>query len=71
MIEMTKEKGSFTIELSLVIVGLLLVLLLFFTLSQRAVTGLYTPAVESEAYEEAFQKKIQKLRHEKVLREER
>lgn len=68
---MTKEKGSFTIELTLVMVGLLLVILLFFSLSQGAVTGLYTPAVESEAYEEAFQKKIQKLRHEKVLREER
>ena len=69
--ERTRERGSYTIELSVLILGLLLIVLFFFVLSNRAVTGLYFPAVEEETYEEAFQKKIQKLRHEKVLREER
>lgn len=69
--EKTREGGSFTIELSLIILGLLLVLLLFFSLHRGALSSLYSPWAESEAYEEAFQKKIQDLRHEKVLREER
>lgn len=68
---MTGEKGSYTIELSVLILAILFVFVLFFSLAGDAVRGLYLPGREATHYEEVFLKKIEDLRHEKVLREER
>ncbi|NLY36798.1 MAG: hypothetical protein GX046_06135 [Tissierellia bacterium] len=68
---MTKEKGSYTIELSVLILAILFVFMLFFSLTGAALQGLYLPGKQAIDYEEAFLKKAEELRHEKVLREER
>lgn len=68
---MRGEGGSYTIELSVLILALLFVVVLFFSMSSAALRGLYLPGREAADYEAAFLKKIEDLRHEKVLREER
>lgn len=68
---MTGGKGSYSIELTLLILAILFVLTLYFSLMGEAVQGLYLPGKEALDYEETFLKKIEDLRHEKVLREQR
>lgn len=65
------DRGSFTVELSILILSMFFVILVFFSLASTGFASLYGQAPSSQEYEEAFLSKIEKLRHEKVLREER
>lgn len=66
-----EDRGSFTVELSIMILAVFFVLVSFISLTSLAFRGLYEPGSQAQDYEEAFLKKIENLRHEKVLREER
>lgn len=68
---MKQEGGSYTIELTVFILAIFFVFILFFAMVADAFEGLYIPSKEASCYEEAFLKKIEDLRHEKVLREQR
>lgn len=68
---MTRQRGSYTIELSVLILAILFIFVMYFSLTGEALQGLYLPGQEALDYEEAFLKKIEDLRHEKVLREQR
>ena len=68
---MMEDRGSFTVELSVMILAVFFVVLSFISLTSLAYKGLYEPGSQAHSYEEAFLKKIENLRHEKVLREER
>lgn len=68
---MNQESGSYTIELTVLILAIFFVFVLFFAVAGDAFEGLYIPSKEPSCYEEAFSKKIEDLRHEKVLREQR
>lgn len=68
---MRAQRGSFTLELTVIIIAVFFVFLVFISLTTQAYKGLYDQGREAQDYEEAFLKKIDQLRHEKVLREER
>ncbi len=64
------KRGSFTIELSVIIIPLILLVVLMISSSKRVVEKIDLNSVSNDRYQEAFSEKIRDIRFEKVIKED-
>lgn len=65
------ERGSFSVEVTLVICLVLIVLAMILVRLEVVFDKVLTQTDEAERYEQAFHDKIAELLHEKVMKEKR
>ncbi|HHT21089.1 MAG TPA: hypothetical protein GXZ74_06600 [Tissierellia bacterium] len=68
---MNEDRGSYTIELSIVISICLIVIGLILFRFGQAFERVINDAFDPEVYQEAFEEKIEYLRIEKIMKEKR
>ncbi|PID82435.1 MAG: hypothetical protein CSB16_01670 [Clostridiales bacterium] len=64
------NRGSFTIELSIIVIPILFLVVLFVTSSGNVMKHIDFSTVSNDKYQEAFSEKIRDIRFEKVIKED-